>query len=229
MNILYIDSATEACTAAVCNHGRVLSAFEISPRGHARDLLPMAESLLAEAGLSYGQLDLIGFGRGPGSFTGVRIATACAQGIALAQDLPMVGVSSLATLAQGQLDRWVALGKAGTIHAAIDARMGEVYYGAFLPGEGGVVFASEPERVLPPAQLLQRMDWVGGMAAGTGFGRFPELTEQGDWAHVAPDALPHARDAIPLAAAVPRSDWLDPAQASPIYLRDNVATVRASA
>lgn len=129
MNILFIDSATEACTAAVWQNGAVLSAFELAPRAHTHRLLPMAEELLNEAGISYSQLDLVAFGRGPGSFTGVRIATACAQGIALGVDIPIVGISSLATLAQAL--RAQAAESGGIIHAAIDARMGEVYYGQF--------------------------------------------------------------------------------------------------
>lgn len=229
MNILFIDSATEACTAAVWCDGRILSDFEFSPRGHAQRLLPMAESLMAEAGVTFEQLDLIGFGRGPGSFTGVRIATACAQGIALGLDVPMVGVSSLATLAQGQLSKLVEFGvpaeMKGTIHAAIDARMGEVYHGAFRAGEEGLVVGIEPERVLSPDLLLQRSDWCGGIATGTGFGRYPELTQRGAWVSILPDALPHARDAVLLASAAARVEWLDPADASPVYLRDNVAAV----
>lgn len=223
MNILFIDSATEACTAAVYCDGEVLSSFEFSPRGHAQRLLPMAEALLAEAGIHYAQLDLIGFGRGPGSFAGVRIAVACAQGIALGVDLPMVGVSSLATLAQGQVRQLHEHGLTVPVHAAIDARMGEVYHGAFLVCDAGVVVAHGTEQVLPPNALWQRADWIGGVATGTGFGRYPELLQRGDWPIAAPDALPHARDGVLLAAMVPSSDWVAPTAASPVYLRDNVA------
>lgn len=224
MKILFLDSATEACTVAVWVDGVILSAFELAPRGHAQLLLPMAEKLMAEAGVGYPQLDLVGFSQGPGSFTGVRIATACAQGIALGLDLPMVGISSLATLAQGQLSRADELPPGGLIHAAIDARMGEVYHGAFMPCAEGVVCPVGVERVLPPEALMQSSDWAGGLATGTGFGRYPELTQQGAWLSIAADALPHARDAIALASAAPRSAWLNPVDAAPVYLRDNVAT-----
>jgi tRNA threonylcarbamoyladenosine biosynthesis protein TsaB len=226
LNILFIDSATEACSAALWCDGEIVSDFEMTPRGHAQRLLPMAEQLMAKAGIRYPELDLIGFGRGPGSFTGVRIATACAQGIALGLDVPMVGVSSLATLAQGQMSRLIELGVIGPIHAAIDARMGEVYYAAFVSGDGGLVISAGPEQVIAPEVLLQQSDWSGGLATGSGFGRYPALTQRGDWAAIVPEALPHAQDAILLAVAVPRTEWIDPADAAPIYLRDNVATVR---
>jgi tRNA threonylcarbamoyladenosine biosynthesis protein TsaB len=94
----------------------------------------MAEELLSEAGIGYNQLNLIAFGRGPGSFTGVRIATACAQGMALGLDIPVLGISSLATLAQALREQAFQAG-GGIIHAALDARMGEIYYGRFLVDE----------------------------------------------------------------------------------------------
>lgn len=101
MKLLALDTATEACSAAVWVDGAVWERYELAPRRHAALILPMIESVLAEAGLSPKQLDVVAFGRGPGAFTGVRIAVGIAQGIAFAADLPVVPVSTLAALALG--------------------------------------------------------------------------------------------------------------------------------
>lgn len=221
MNILLLDSATEACTCAISTGTQTRSSFEIAPRGHAEKLLPMAERLLAELGIGYADLDLIAFGHGPGSFTGVRIATACAQGIALGLDLPMLGISSLATLAQGALEK---AGPDQTLHAAIDARMGEVYYGSFARQDDGRLVALTDEQVCHPEQL----ELHGGLGVGSGFGRYAEQliagSDRADWPLLDGKALPHAADAIVLARQAPRSRWLAPEAAEPVYLRNNVAT-----
>lgn len=233
MNILFIDSATEACTAAVWHKGAVLSSFELAPRAHTHRLLPMAEELLSEAGISYNQLDLIAFGHGPGSFTGVRIATACAQGMALGLDIPLLGISSLATLAQAQLEQARKAG-GGIIHAALDARMGEIYYGRFVANDGEVVTPLGEERVISPELILAKFATdqnvaEGEFATGSGFARYPTLLAAKPWRNASSDALPNARYAIALAAATPASQWQDPADAAPIYLRDNVAQVKGAA
>src|SRR5215475_1096438 len=124
--LLAIETATEACSAALLVGGDVIERSEIAPRRHAELILPMIESLLAEAGLSRRQIDGIAVGRGPGAFTGVRLAISVAQGIALGLDVPVVPVSSLAALAQD-----VPRELPAPILAVIDARMGAVYAGAF--------------------------------------------------------------------------------------------------
>ena len=230
MNILFIDSATEACTAAVWNHGTVLSAFELAPRAHTHRLLPMAEELLSEAGIGYNQLNLIAFGRGPGSFTGVRIATACAQGMALGLDIPVLGISSLATLAQALREQAHQAG-GGIIHAALDARMGEIYYGRFLVDETKGMTPLGEERVISPELILSEFATNPNtsepeFATGSGFARYPALVGAKQWHTSTLDAFPDARYAIELAAATPSSQWQDPADAAPIYLRDNVAQVK---
>ena len=101
MKLLALDTATEACSAAVWVDGAVLERYELAPRRHAALILPMIEAVLAEAGLSPPQLDAIAFGRGPGAFTGVRIAVGIVQGIAFAADLPVIPISTLAALALG--------------------------------------------------------------------------------------------------------------------------------
>ena len=219
--------------------GDIISRFELAPRAHTHLLLPMVQAVLAEAGINLSQLDLIAFGRGPGSFTGVRIATACAQGIALGLDIPVLGVSTLATLAQAQVQTFAQPSGANLIiHAAIDARMGEVYHAAFELNADSMVPLIGAERVLTPAALLA--EWAQHapglannqtaplMATGSGFGRYPELIQAAPWQNVFADALPDARFALALAAAAPQAAWQDPADAVPVYLRDNVAQVKAS-
>ncbi len=217
--------------------GDIITRFELAPRAHTRLLLPMVQAVLAQAGANLSQLDLIAFGRGPGSFTGVRIAMGCAQGLALGLDLPVLGVSTLATLAQAQAS--VQLGGArAVIHAAIDARMGEVYHAAYGLGADSIVQLMGLERVLKPAALLAEWAQIGAISAehqtapliatGTGFGRYPEVARAAPWQNVFADALPEPRFALALAAATPRAAWQDPTQAWPVYLRDNVAHVKAS-
>lgn len=226
MNILYLDSSTEACTAGVAVNGETVTAFEVAPRGHARLLLPMAEDLLSEAGIGFADLDLVGFGRGPGSFTGVRIATAMAQGIAIARGLPLVPVSSLECLAMGALERFRtgSAGGGGTesmeIRVAIDARMGEIYRAAYLvEGDRGmrpILAESVIEPVFPPP-VSERL-----IAAGSGFGRYPELLDVPGLLAGYDDALPHAQDALRIIASTGREAWIAPDEAVPHYLRDNV-------
>ena len=105
MKLLAIDTSTEACSAALVVNGELSFRYEFAPRRHAELILPMIDDLLADAELSLTQLDGLGFGRGPGAFTGVRIATGVIQGLALSADLPVVPISSLAALAQGAKDK----------------------------------------------------------------------------------------------------------------------------
>lgn len=99
--ILAIDTATEACSVALWNQGETHALFELCPREHTQRILPMVQQVLAESGVTLAELDALAFGRGPGSFTGVRIGIGIAQGLALGADLPMLGVSTLQTMAQG--------------------------------------------------------------------------------------------------------------------------------
>lgn len=101
MRILAIDTATEACSVALWNNGTINAHFELCPREHTQRILPMVQEILAASGVSLNEIDALAFGRGPGSFTGVRIGIGIAQGLALGANLPMIGVSTLATMAQG--------------------------------------------------------------------------------------------------------------------------------
>ena len=130
MNLLAIETATEACSVALLHGDALIDRTELAPRRHAELVLPMAEDLLAEAGIARRQLDAIAVGQGPGAFTGVRLAISVAQGLALALDVPVVPVSSLAALAMQ------APKNGAVILAAIDARREEIYAGTFQIGAG---------------------------------------------------------------------------------------------
>lgn len=218
LKLLAFETATEACSVALWVDGDVRERFEIAPRRHAELALPWAEALLAEAGVAKTQLDAIAVGRGPGAFTGVRLAIAIAQGIALALDKPVVPVSTLAALAmRGEGDR---------ILAAIDARMGEVYAAAFRRA-GEDMAPLSPETVGAPEQVRlpdTDTEWEG---VGTGFAAAEghlkrSLASQLRRIDVA--ALPHAADVARLAVvAFARGESVAPERLEPAYLRDNVA------
>lgn len=228
-NLIAIETATEACSAALDIEGRIIERSEIAPRRHAELILPMIESLLAEAGISRAQLDAIAVGRGPGAFTGVRLAIAVAQGLALALDVPVVPVSSLAALAQDAPDA------GAPILAVVDARMGEVYAGAFRRGEGGLVEAIGEESVGPASALaLPHHAHASGTqwcVVGSGWdayrdalaARLPAPPAFADGARF-PQASAVARLAAPQFAA---GLGVPPEQALPVYLRDKVALTLA--
>jgi tRNA threonylcarbamoyladenosine biosynthesis protein TsaB len=221
MKLLAFETSTEACSVALWLDGALHERFELAPRRHAELALPWAEALLANAGIAKTQLDAIAVGRGPGAFTGVRLGVAIAQGIALALDRPVVPVSTLAALA------WPAAGD--RILAAIDARMGEVYFAAFQR-EGDGLRLLQPEAVAKPDEvaLPEGDGWHG---VGTGFGAVDGalLARLGArLAGVDAGALPHAADVAWLAvAAFARGEAVAPERLEPAYLRDNVALTLA--
>lgn len=219
--ILAIETATESCSAALLLDGAITVRERIAPREHATLILRMCDELLGEAGLKPVDLDAVAFGRGPGSFTGVRIATGVIQGIAFAADLPVAPVSSLAALAQGAMRQ----DGAQRVLAAIDARMGEVYWAAFGASEG-LVEPLSSEVVVAPEQVTipPGGDWVG---VGSGWGTYREiLMERGEGriSGVQSERFPLAQDVAVLAArALERGETVAAEQALPVYLRDNVA------
>lgn len=222
MKLLAFETSTEACSVALWLDGRVHERFEIAPRRHAELSLPWAGQLLAEAGIAKSQLDAIAVGRGPGAFTGVRLAIALAQGVALALDRPVVPVSTLAALAMpavdGTADGTPAL-------AAIDARMGEIYAGIF-EREGAGVRAVADEWLGPPDAF--ELPGVGRRwrGVGTGFAALDGALEKRLAPHLdtADPALPHAADVARLGAiAFACGQALAPELVEPAYLRNNVA------
>jgi len=222
MKILALDTATEACSVALGIGDRTLERYVELERGHAERILPMVDALLAEAGLALAQLDALAFGRGPGGFTGVRLAASVAQGLAFGADLGVVPVSDLAAVAQrvAQLDPG-----ARRVLVVNDARMREVYWAEYE-------LATEPhpigeERVSAPIDVLVSgtgaAPWV---AAGRGLAAWPELAERcrAAGATLQPQLLPRATEILALARPrVAAGLVLDPAEALPVYVRDRVA------
>lgn len=220
MKLLAFETATEACSVALWIDGDVRERFEIAPRRHAELALPWADALLAEAGLAKSQLDAIAVGRGPGAFTGVRLAIAIAQGIALGLDRPVVAVSTLAALAmQAQGER---------VLAAIDARMGEVYLGAFLREADGMRLLGNESVGAPAAVVVPEGAWS---CVGTGFSAVGDALRQrlqDQVATIDAGALPHAADVARLGAgAFARGEAVAAERIEPAYLRDNVALTLA--
>ncbi|HFD80337.1 MAG TPA: tRNA (adenosine(37)-N6)-threonylcarbamoyltransferase complex dimerization subunit type 1 TsaB [Gammaproteobacteria bacterium] len=220
--ILAIETATEACSAALLVDGEVHERFEVAPRQHAALLLPFVEALLADAGLLAGQLDAVAFGRGPGSFTGLRIAAAMTQGIAFGAGLPVVPVSTLAALALGAVREQGAT----AVLAALDARMSEVYWGAYRRAADGLVEAAGPEGLCAPQALRPPHEdrWSG---AGSGWERYAGVlagVAGVDEHRIHGHLKPHAADIARLAVSeLRRGRALAPEQALPVYLRNQVA------
>ena len=154
--ILALDTSTNACSAALLFDDNVIERYELAPRQHGKLILPMVQSLLIEAKLSLSQLDTIAFGCGPGSFTGVRIAAGITQGLAFGADLPVTPVSSLQTSAQGAY-RIHGFEK---VAAGFDARMQEIYWGAYQLDDG-IMKAVIKDRLDKPDTILPAGDnWV---------------------------------------------------------------------
>lgn len=223
MRILALDTATEACSVALWHDGEVLERGSVPVRGHAELLLPMVRAVLAEAGTSLADLDAIAFGRGPGAFTGVRIAASVTQALAFGLDRPVVPVSDLAAVAL----RAHREHDARRVLVCMDARMQEVYAGAFEVSVGCAPVMLEAERVLAPddVRLPGGGEWFG---AGHGFtahaGLAPGLGLPA--ARVLSGLLPGAGDVARIAVEMLLAGRaLVPEQALPVYLRNDVAGV----
>ena len=217
MKILALDTSTETCSVALLIGGELIESAASGVQ-HSSKILPMAEALLAQADIALAQLDTLAFGRGPGLFTGLRIGAGVVQGLAFALELPVVPVSSLAALAHGIDARQVL--------AALDARMGQVYWGAYERRAMGRMVLEGQERVLAPGAvpMPSGRSWIG---AGSGWDEYDEVLTRrlGDavtgWQS---GAHPRARDVARLATEAFRNgEAVAPEHAVPVYLRDNVA------
>lgn len=220
--LLALDTATDACSVAVGDGERVVSRFAVMPRRHAARVLPLIDEVLQEAGLVPADLGAVAWGHGPGAFTGVRIAAGVVQGIAWSRDLPVVGVSTLAALAQGAFRRHGAR----RVWSALDARMGEVYWGGYALEDGAdVMVAAVPDCVSAPAQVPVTPDLVDAAGIGTGWEAHGQALagRVGEAALMDGEALPDARDLLPLARHALRAGcWVAARDAAPVYLRDRV-------
>ncbi|MBX5462720.1 MAG: tRNA (adenosine(37)-N6)-threonylcarbamoyltransferase complex dimerization subunit type 1 TsaB [Steroidobacteraceae bacterium] len=227
MKILAIDTATEACSAALLIENRLITREREFERGHAEHILPMVDEVLAEAGLSLAATDALAFGRGPGGFTGVRLAASVAQGLAFAAGLRVVPVSDLAAVAQQAFDRDSTVSR---VVVCNDARMREVYWACFERGEDGLAAPVGPEHVSPPASVALPAQWTGAVAGtqavGRGFRAYPELRQafESRVQGFHDTLLPRAAEIARLAVRDVRAGRLcAPEDAIPVYLRDDVA------
>jgi tRNA threonylcarbamoyladenosine biosynthesis protein TsaB len=224
MKLLALDTATEACSVALLLDGGLIVREAEFERGHAEHILPMVDEVLAEGGIKLTQLDAIAFGRGPGGFTGLRLAASVTQGLAFGASIPVVPVSDLAAVAQRALDLDPSVQR---VLVCNDARMREVYWACF-ERQDGIACALGAEQVTPPQGVSIPVDWAGVNfdAAGRGLRVYPDLERSlaavparahRDWL---PRAHEVARLAVPevLAGRVVAAE-----QAIPVYLRDDVA------
>jgi tRNA threonylcarbamoyladenosine biosynthesis protein TsaB len=248
VKILAIDTATENCSAALLIDGNVRAREVEVDRGHAERILPMVDDLLAEANLSLGDLHAIAFGRGPGSFTGARLAATVTQGLAFGAGLGVVAVSDLQAVAQRVFQATPSGTAPGRVLVCNDARMSEVYWACFERGEDGIARLEGEEHVSKPSDVRLPQSWTVAAtvtAAGRGFIAYAAAlqaavptvlaqrpspgseAEPPTGTHASPiQLLPRATEIALLAVPIVTSGrLLPPEAATPVYLRDNVAHV----
>lgn len=171
LTVLALDTCTETCSAALTVNGKVFAQIADAPREHSQRLLPMVDEVLAQAQVTLADVDLIAYGRGPGSFTGIRICTSMTQGLALGLDLPVIGISTLAAMAQAVITETGAT----QVLCCIDARMNEVYWGQYVAKDGIATLVGQ-EHVSVPGSVELLLDSAQQIqACGTGFEAYPQL------------------------------------------------------
>ncbi|MGP1958776.1 MAG: tRNA (adenosine(37)-N6)-threonylcarbamoyltransferase complex dimerization subunit type 1 TsaB [Arsenophonus sp. NC-CH8-MAG3] len=227
IHILAIDTATEACSVALWRDGKIFTQFVIAPREHTKKILPMIEQCLIDAHLDLKHIHVLAFGRGPGSFTGVRIAVSIAQGLAFGADLLLIGISSLLTMAQGAY-RQSGIEK---VLVAIDARMGEIYSACYELKADGFWQGEETESLLKPEQFLAKINSLSGkwVIAGTGWSAYPILRMTNLSLLESSIYLPDAQDMLSVAL----QEWkkgktVDVEEVKPVYLRNKVSWKKVS-
>lgn len=220
-NIVVLDASSTYCSVSLLTTSGCSHLVELQPRRHAQRLLPMVDEILAAANVSRRQLDGIAFGRGPGSFTGIRIATSVAQGIALGLDIPVYGFSTLQIVAQQALQQQ----DAACVMAIMDAHMGEVFWGRF-DNQAGLAVASSAEQVGAPSLCHQDLQSFRGLLAGNGLSIAGVLDDatRASCSVVTGDCEPLSEFAIPVVQQAWESgEFAGCDQYSPVYLRDSVA------
>ena len=212
MLILALETAADPGAVALWRDGSVICRNCPDGASNSETLLPQAEAILRENGLAFGDLQGVAFGAGPGSFTGLRVACGVAQGLAVARDLPLLGI--------GTLDAMAHVSGGERVIVALDARMGEVYFGICERGKWvGEIGVYPPDAVPLPTT-------AGYLACGNGLAAYPALRERlAPWVDVwKPEILPTAEGVVRLAAPrLERGEFIDPADAVPLYVRDKVA------
>jgi tRNA threonylcarbamoyladenosine biosynthesis protein TsaB len=222
MRLLAIDTASHICSVALLTDQQLLLDEIDLPQGHSDQLLEMADALLKRANLTPADLTGVAFGRGPGSFTGLRIAAGVAQGIAYGSGTTVAPISNLAALALRAIHEYGAR----QILPAFDARMGEVYWGGYRQGDDNEVQPHLKEAVCAP-QLVEVPQGDGWIGVGEGWQAYPEQlsTRCGKALQAIHPALTGSAREIALlgAAIIAKGQGLPPQQATPVYLRNQVA------
>jgi tRNA threonylcarbamoyladenosine biosynthesis protein TsaB len=216
-NLLALDASTEALSLALSYNNKIYRHFEECPQQHSQKILPLIEQILADAGCQLKDLDGLVFGRGPGSFTGVRIGVAVAQGLAYSGNLQLAGVSTLQAMAQQAFAQTTAK----QVLVAIDARMGEVYLCNYTRGENNQAVALSEETVIKP-ELIEG-DYQGVLAVGTGWKTYSDVAEKLSLNVNADITLPHAEYMLSTGAEqFEAGQVVNAADAQPQYVRDTV-------
>ncbi|MDG1750234.1 MAG: tRNA (adenosine(37)-N6)-threonylcarbamoyltransferase complex dimerization subunit type 1 TsaB [Thalassotalea sp.] len=220
---LAIDASTEACSVALSLENKVISEFELCPQSHSIVLLPMIDRILKQADITLSELDGLVFGRGPGSFTGVRIGVGVAQGLAFSADLPVVGISTLQTMAQQAYEKY----QQTEVIAAIDARMSEIYAGYYKLNEHGIMAAMVEETVLAPAELSQYLKehTRGCYGVGSGWDAYSAELTSLKTNNGSPELLfPDASAMLTIAKKeFDSGNAVSAEHAQPVYVRDTVS------
>ena len=223
LKLLAVETSSQACSCALVCGDKHYARLEHAPRQHAGRILELVDEVLAEADVPLAKLDGLAFGRGPGSFTGLRIAASVVQGLGFAADLKVAPVSSLQALAQGIYREHGCTG----VLTALDARMAEVYWGAFTL-VGATMMPTGDEVVVPPGRVEGPADLDDYAAAGSGWDSYAaELSGALGYAPKQnfPDAQPHALDVAHIGLSVFRNGQAVCAEhAIPVYLRDRVTS-----
>jgi tRNA threonylcarbamoyladenosine biosynthesis protein TsaB len=223
MKILALDTATQGCSSALLTDGAAITRELLTERGHAEHILSMIDAVLTEAGIGLAAVNALAFGRGPGAFTGVRLAASVAQGLAFAAQLPVVPVSDLSALAQRAFDRESRLDHVLVCH---DARMREIYWACFDRGADGLATLVGAEHVGSVSTVEVPAAWRGCIGgAGQGFRAYPELKGSLKYslASIQDELLPRALEIARLAwPAAQAGCTVDAHEALPVYVRDDV-------
>ena len=223
-NILVIDTSTEACSVALQVGDVIYSDYKVAPRQHGELVLPMVDSLLKQAQIQLTDLDVIGYGQGPGAFTGLRICISIVQGLAYGASVPVVGVSSLQAMAQAAYrttgDKYIL--------SAIDARMGEVYWAVYQLEDGLMTLVGQEEVVEPEFVTIEQLDASNiYRAVGSGWQTYPDQLAQRSGVSLVIEeqvSFPNAEQMLPwVANQFSNGLALDAERAQPVYLRNNVA------
>ena len=224
ITLLALDTSTEACSVALWHKGEKTHLDELAQRTHTKRILPMIDELLANSGINLKQVDALAFGRGPGSFTGVRVGAGIAQGLAFGADLPVIAVSNLTAMAQAAFELY----QAENVAAAIDARMNEVYFSQVkrekVRSELGEFFQWNPvieEQVCQPEKVLEQFSDLTAYRVGTGWAAYPQFKDSGLGG--SDIILPSAQYMLELALTdYTQNKVISALEIEPVYLRNEV-------